>query len=323
MLAFLLQGLPNEGTLTAVMAYMVDDFFQPQAVMDFPKGGSGAMIDALARGVTKGGGEVRRGTHVERVLVEDGRAAGVVLRSGRVVRARKAVVSNADLWSTYRLVERGASAALDAERDALVQTEQCKSFMHLHVGFDASDMPEGLPPQWTTVASWDVPIDSPANVIVVSCGSMLDPALAPEGKHVIHAYTAGNEPYSLWEGMDRGSDEYERLKRERSECLWRAIERYIPDIRERAEVTLVGTPLTCERFLRRDRGTYGPAIPAGTGTLPGVGTPLPGLYRCGDSTTAGIGVPAVAAGGAQAANAIMTVAEQLALNAKIKMPAAS
>mmetsp|Transcript_10261 Transcript_10261/g.30405 ORF Transcript_10261/g.30405 Transcript_10261/m.30405 type:complete len:590 (+) Transcript_10261:57-1826(+) len=321
MLAFLLQGLPMEGTLTAVMAYMVDDFFQPKAVMDFPKGGSGEMIGALARGVTKHGGEVRRRTHVEEVLVENGRAAGVRLRSGRVVKARKAVVSNADLWNTFRFVKPGQHAGLDKERNELVpSTEQCKSFMHLHVGFDAAELPDDIPPQWTTVASWDEPIDSPANVIVVSCGSMLDSDLAPEGKHVIHAYTAGNEPYSIWEGMDRSSPEYAKLKEERSECLWRAIERYIPDIRSRAQVTLVGTPLTCERFLRRDRGTYGPAIAAGEGTFPGVTTPLPGLYRCGDSTTAGIGVPATAAGGAQCANAIMSVWDQLKLNERIVMP---
>jgi phytoene dehydrogenase-like protein len=35
--------------------------------------------------------------------------------------------------------------------------------------------------------------------------------------------------------------------------------------------------------------------------FPEVTTPLPGLYRCGDSTTAGIGVPAVATSGAQCA----------------------
>ena len=40
--AGLLQGLPANGTLTAVMAYMVEDFYRPGAVMDFPKGGSGA-----------------------------------------------------------------------------------------------------------------------------------------------------------------------------------------------------------------------------------------------------------------------------------------
>ncbi|KAJ1641274.1 hypothetical protein T492DRAFT_897861 [Pavlovales sp. CCMP2436] len=107
------------------------------------------------------------------------------------------------MWSTYRLVPRGASEALDAERDLMVPTEQCKSFMHLHVGFDSSDLSPEIPPQWTVVQSWDVPIDSAANVIVVSCGSMMDPGLAPEGHHVIHAYCAGNEPYELWANLDR------------------------------------------------------------------------------------------------------------------------
>jgi phytoene dehydrogenase-like protein len=45
--------------------------------------------------------------------------------------------------------------------------------------------------------------------------------------------------------------------------MWEALERIIPDIRDRAEVTLVGTPLTHERFLRRHRGSYGRAIAAG------------------------------------------------------------
>jgi len=36
LLCFLLQGLPAEGTLSAVMAYMIEDFFRPNAVMDFP-----------------------------------------------------------------------------------------------------------------------------------------------------------------------------------------------------------------------------------------------------------------------------------------------
>ncbi len=46
--------------------------------------------------------------------------------------------------------------------------------------------------------------------------------------------------------------------------MWRALERIIPDIRSRCEVSLVGTPLTHERFLRRHRGSYGPAIAANT-----------------------------------------------------------
>ena len=43
-------------------------------------------------------------------------------------------------------------------------------------------MPPDLPPQWTVVNSWDVPIDHPGNVIVVSVPSILDPSLAPEAR---------------------------------------------------------------------------------------------------------------------------------------------
>ncbi len=39
--------------------------------------------------------------------------------------------------------------------------------------------------------------------------------------------------------------------------LWKAVERVIPDIRQRAEISFVGTPLTQERYLRRAKGTYG------------------------------------------------------------------
>ena len=47
---------------------------------------------------------------------------------------------------------------------------------------------------------------------------------------------------------------------------------------------------------------------------------MPGYHRCGDSTTAGIGVPAVASSGAQCANSLMSVWEQLELNSKVRMP---
>ena len=72
--------------------------------------------------------------------------------------------------------------------------------------------------------------------MLVSIASVLDPKLAPEGKHVIHAYTPGNEPLDIWDGLDRNSDEYKKLKEERSRVLWRAVEKAIPDVRKRMEM---------------------------------------------------------------------------------------
>ena len=80
----------------------------------------------------------------------------------------------------------------------------------------------------------------------------------------------------------------------------------IPDLRDRITLELIGTPLTHSHFLRRYQGTYGPAIPAGKGMFPSCHTPISGLYRVGDSTMPGIGVPAVAASGILCANTLVS-----------------
>ena len=95
------------------------------------------------------------------------------------------------------------------------------------------------------------------------------------------------------------------------QVMWKAVELALgPKFsREKCDVKLVGTPLTHRRFLRRNRGTYGPAIKAGEATFPGQATPIPQLFCCGDSTFPGIGVPAVAASGAIVANTLVPVSQ--------------
>ena len=120
----------------------------------------------------------------------------------------------------------------------------------------------------------------------------------------MHIYTPATEDFARWENIDRKSEEYKTLKEERSQYLWNVLEKVIPDIRKRAKLVQVGTPLTHQRFLRRHRGSYGPAIKAGEGSFPFPGTPIEGLLLCGDSCFPGIGVPAVAGSGLLAANSV-------------------
>ncbi|MGK7884924.1 MAG: phytoene desaturase family protein, partial [Crocosphaera sp.] len=115
-----------------------------------------------------------------------------------------------------------------------------------------------------------------------------------------HAYTL--EPYKGWQK----NTDYENKKKQRSQTLYKALEKVIPDIRQRVVLELIGTPLTHSRFLRRYQGTYGPAIAAGNGLFPSCYTPISGLYRVGDSTLPGIGVPAVAASGVLCANTLVS-----------------
>jgi phytoene dehydrogenase-like protein len=144
-------------------------------------------------------------------------------------------------------------------------------------------------------------------MIAVSNPCVIDRTLAPEGFMIVHAYGAGNEPYNVWEGLKRNSPEYNNLKKERSQVLWRAIESVIPDVRDRVVMDLVGSPLTHERFLRRPRGTYGAAT---EDYFKDGNTPISNFVLAGDSIFPGIGVPAVAISGASAANAFVNPLEQ-------------
>ncbi|CAM9114159.1 unnamed protein product [Ectocarpus sp. 13 AM-2016] len=309
-LSFALSGLPADGTMAAAVIYTIGDLHRPGCVIDYPRGGGGAVISAMVRGIEKLGGKVELKSHVQEIVVEGGKAVGVKLRSGAVVRARKAVVSNASIWDTIGLIPEGAVDPKYIEDS--MDTPDTGSFMHLHLGIDAEGLHD-LDIHYSVVESWTVPIDAPQNMFIVSIPTVLDKSLAPEGKHLVHIYTAGNEPYKLWEGMKRGSTEYEALKKERAECMWKALEKIIPDVRRRTEVELVATPLTHEFFNRRFKGSYGPGWRAGEAEFPGCVTPLKGLFHCGDSTLPGLGLPAVAASGMSAASTLTPVWKQLGL----------
>ena len=155
-LAFAFSGLPSDGTVAAAMVYMLADLHRDGARMDYPRGGSGAVVDALVRGLTKHGGELRLRSAVAEVLVAEGadgelgRCTGVRLAGGQVVHARRAVVSNAPVWQTASLLPAAArdavrsratgSAPLDAS------TPPTPSFMHLHLGIRADGLSEQARP---------------------------------------------------------------------------------------------------------------------------------------------------------------------------------
>nr|QIW94442.1 carotene synthesis related protein [Dunaliella salina] len=307
LLCFLLSGLPANGTIAAEIAYMFNEWYRPNCSLEFPMGGSQAMVSALVRGLEKRGGRLLLNSHVERIISDDNRgASGVVLRGGGTIKATEAVVSNASVWDTVKMLP--PSIVPEQWRRERVQTPPCPSFMHLHLGFDATGL-DDLELHHIVVNSWDKGVDAEQNVVLISIASVMDPSLAPAGKHCLHAYLPATEPYALWEGLDRKSDEYKKLKEERSQVLWSAVERIIPDIRSRVEVSAVGTPLTHQRYLRRHRGSYGPAISAGDARVLPVTTPIPRLYCTGDGTFPGIGLPAVAASGAITANTLSPITE--------------
>lgn len=261
---------------------------------------------ALVRGIQKHGGHVFCKSHVQEICIADGKAQGVQLkRNNQRIRAKKGVVSNLSIWDLLQ------SGILDTETLPQSYVEQGKetplgkSFMHLHVGFKATRKElEELQAHYICLKDWSRGVEAEDNAVLVSIPSVHDDSLAPDGFGVLHAYTPATEEYERWSNMKRNSDEYKSLKEERSQYLWEILETIIPDIRKRAEIVQIGTPLTHERFLRRYKGSYGPAIVAGEGSFPFPKTPVKGLLVCGDSCFPGIGVPAVAGSGLLAAHSV-------------------
>jgi len=321
-------GFPAKGAMTAHMLYILERFFEESACYSVPIGGTKELGNTLVRGLEKFGGKIQLNAHFDEILVEDGRAVGVRLKNGKVVNAKKAVVSNATPFDTVKMLgdKQELPSGVQTWKDQLGKLPRHGAIMHLFLAIDAEglDLSHIDDPAQLVVQDWGRSMQDSQNLCSFFIPSLLDKTLCPEGKHVIHVYSSGGEPYEPWEKLKPGSEEYEAYKEERAEILWKALEKCIPDVRDRLEFSIIGSPLAHEAFLRRDRGTYGMAWAAGTGApqsgllsavlpfpFPNMKTPVDGLLRCGDSCFPGIGTPSAAASGAICANTMNPVQKHL------------
>jgi prolycopene isomerase len=132
---------------------------------------------------------------------------------------------------------------------------------------------------------------------------LLDPDLAPQGYHIIHAFTP--DWINNWRGLS--PSEYAEKKEKAAGEIIKRLERIFPGLDAGLDYMEVGTPLTHRRFLGRVDGTYGP-IPRrklwGLLGMPFNRTNIPNLYCVGDSTFPGQGLNAVAFSGFACAHRI-------------------
>ena len=159
----------------------------------YARGGMGAVTAALRSAAEAAGARVRLEATVERLLVEDGRAAGLVLAGGEEVRAH-AVASNADPLTTARL------AGADAPGGWRQSGPVVKVMLLL----------DGLPdfPSWPGPDPWHGAIDIGFTMddlaaaaadaragrpaarpwIEAACQTAADDSLAPAGMHVLSLF---------------------------------------------------------------------------------------------------------------------------------------
>ena len=209
-------SLFSKGNMFKAMWANMAEATGTQGVWGFSRGGMGAITQAIAASAEERGATIRTGAEIEEILVEEGRATGVVLTTGEVIRAR-AVASNADPKRTFLKLVPGENIQPSIKRDvqnlrmrgslakvfiALDGRPEWKCFEGEEVGTrDQGFM--GLVPSIEFVEESRVQAlrgEMPDKIwTFLHVQSLTDDSLAPPGKHAMTCYFQ-HVPYELAEG---------------------------------------------------------------------------------------------------------------------------
>jgi phytoene dehydrogenase-like protein len=274
-------------------------------------GGMGAITQAMAAAAAAHGARIRTGAHVARLLMQDGKARGVVLASGEEIAAR-AVAANVPPKLLFRdLVP--ADAMAPAERDRFLAIKSGSGTFRMNValrelpdficrpGTDRQDhhgsgIIIGPSLAYLERAYLDARRDgwSAEPVIEMLIPSTLDATLAPPGRHVASLFVQHVAP-RLPAGR---SWEDKREKEAFADLVIETVTRHAPNFRQAVIARQVLSPLDLERrFGLIDGDIFHGALTLDQlfSARPQLGyaryrMPIRGLYLCGSGAHPGGGV---------------------------------
>ena len=270
-------------------------------------GGMGAITQAMARAARERGAEIKCGAGVREVIVERGRAAGVVLDSGDLLRA-KYVVSGVNPKLLYtRLVP--AQALPEAFLARIEHWRNGSGTFRMNVALSALPSFTALPGEGDHLSAGIILAPSLAYmdrafhdarahgwsrepVVEMLIPSTLDDGLAPEGRHVASLFCQHVAP-ALPDGTS-----WDVRREEVADLMIATVDKYAPGFAGSVIARQILSPLDLER----EFGLLGGDIFHGALSLnqlfsarPMLGHadyrgPLKGLYHCGSGAHPGGGV---------------------------------
>ncbi|KAH7294487.1 hypothetical protein KP509_27G002800 [Ceratopteris richardii] len=270
--------------------------------INYPLGGVGGIAQQLADGFIEKGGRIEYRANVKKILMKDSKAVGVKLATGQEIFA-KVVVSNATRWDTFeKLLDTNQ---IPKEEQSFQKCYQkAPSFLSIHMGVKAEVLPPDTDCHHLVLEDDWKNLEAPYGTIFLSIPTVLDPSLAPSGRHILHIFTTAW--MDDWEGLSPA--DYVAKKEAVADLIIQRLEKTLfPGLKDAVTFKEVGTPKTHRRFLARDEGTYGPipsGRPKGLLGMPFNTTAVEGLYCVGDSCFPGQGVIAVAFSGVMCAHRV-------------------
>jgi phytoene dehydrogenase-like protein len=296
------------GTAYVLFHHVMGETDGKRGVWGYVQGGMGGLTQALAASARSLGVEIRCGAEVTRILVVDGRVTGVALAEGNEF-AAPIVASNADARVTFtRLLE---PRVLPAEFLAAVGRISYES-ASLKINVALSELPDFRAYPGTTAgpqhrgtihvcpdqdyierAYDDAKYGRPSTRPVLECTipSVVDPTVAPPGKHLMSMFVQ-YAPYTLREGH------WDDLRESFADRCFALLDEYAPNFTRSVIARQVLTPLDLERVFNLTggnifQGAMTPGQLFAFRPVPGYAgyrTPVRGLYLCGAAAHPGGGV---------------------------------
>ena len=299
-------GVRSPGTAYVLLHHYMGEIDGAFRSWGFARGGTGAISNAIGDAAREAGVEIRTEAPIEKILLKNGRATGVVLKNGDEIQA-EVVSSSVDPRLTFmkmvgeehlpddfcvdlkRYKYRGSSGKVNLALDGLPNFKAMPGpGAHLRGAISISPSVEYMERAYDE-AKYGRFSRRPYIDMVIP--SLTDPSVAPPGKHVMSCFVQ-YAPYNLKEGTwDERRDEF-------GDAVIDTIAEHAPNIRELIRDRQVLTPLDLEREFGLSEGN----IFQGELTLeqlfflrPAPGwaqyrTPIKNLYMCGSATHPGGGI---------------------------------
>lgn len=207
-------GPRSPGTAYVLLHHYMGEIDGVFRAWGFSKGGTGEISESIARSAKSFGAEIRVDSSVSQLITKGGKAVGVALDNGDEIYA-KAVVTSLDpilsftkllspkelpedfLASIDRYQSRGSSGKVNLALDRLPELS-CKPGYgpHLRGAISISPSVDYIERAYDTAKYGGIPEHPYIDVVIPS---MIDPNMAPPGKHVMSCFVQ-YAPYHLSEG---------------------------------------------------------------------------------------------------------------------------
>ena len=270
-------GAPPSQKTIAIGAMMMALRHNPG--MARPRGGTGALVQALLKLVKSKGGVVLTDQQVEQVLVDDGRAVGVRVAGGKEYRANKGVISNidarrlflqmvdpADLDSADPNLRDRVERRIVNNNETILKIDCALSEIPRFEGFDhkdeyligsvlIADSVAHVEESHSLATMGQIPDSNPSMYLDVP--TVLDPSMAPDGKHTL--WIEFFAPYQIAgaEGTGlKGTGWTDELKNKVADRVIDKLADYAPNLKNAITARRVESPAELGERLGAYKGNY-------------------------------------------------------------------